>query len=107
MPAISVPIPLLAHVDHVHEVGGPRVLVLLLAALPFVAGAALVTRSRDAFTSSVVLFSAAAGFVHAVVTPEHFGEGLPTGLFMLAVTIGQMAVVVVGLNQPSRTLWRA
>jgi hypothetical protein len=42
-----------------------------------------------------------------VVTPGHFREGLAVGLFTMAVTVGQMAVVVAGLNRPSRALWLA
>jgi hypothetical protein len=107
MPAITVSTALLAHADHGHaaaQLGGPGLLPLLVAVLPFVAGGALLLRSRDA-AATVVLFSAAAGFVHAMVTPEHFREDVAVGLFTLAVTVAQMAVVVAGLNQPSRRLW--
>jgi hypothetical protein len=107
MPAITVPTALLAHAAHAHGVGGPNVSLLVLAALPFLAGAVLLARSPEATTSTVVLFSAAAGFIHAVVTPEHFREDLAAGLFTLAVTGVQMAVVVAGLNRPSRALWLA
>jgi hypothetical protein len=109
MPALTVAA-LLAHVDHVHAVpaaGGPRVVALLLAALPFVAGGVLLLRSRHPLTSTVVLFSAAAGFVHAMVTPQHFQEGLAVGVFTLAITVGQLGGVVAGLNRPSRGLWVA
>ena len=108
MPAITVSTALLAHADHGHaaaQLGGPGLLPLLVAALPFVAGGALLLRSRDAATATVVLFSAAAGFVHAMVTPEHFREDVAVGLFTLAVTVAQMAVVVAGLHRPSRPLW--
>jgi hypothetical protein len=98
-------ITLLAHAGHAHELGGPNLGHLLLAALPFLAGGALLARGRDAAIATVVLFSAAAGFVHAVVTPEHFREHLAFGLFSLAVTVWQLAVVVAGLNRPSRALW--
>jgi hypothetical protein len=102
----QVPTALLAHAGHVHQGGGSGLPALVLVALPFLAGAALTGRSRDAVAWTVVLFSAAAGFVHAVVTPEHFQEGAAAGLFTLAVTLGQMLVVVAGLNWPSRKLWR-
>lgn len=108
MPTITVSTALLAHADHGHaaaQFGGPGLLPLLVAVLPFVAGGALLLRSRDAATATVVLFSAAAGFVHAMVTPEHFREDFAVGLFTLAVTVAQMAVVVAGLNRPSRRLW--
>jgi hypothetical protein len=110
MPAITVPTALLAHIDHVDAVpqaGGPGVLALLLAALPFVLGGALLLRSRDPYASTVVLFSAAAGFVHAMVAPQHFQEGLTVGVFTLAITVGQFTGVVAGLNRPSRALWVA
>lgn len=103
---MTVPSVLLAHADQVHAAaGGSNVASMVLAALPFLVGAAVLTRSRSRVTSAVVLFSAAAGFVHAVVTPEHFREDFAVGLFTLAVTVGQMAVVVAGLNRPSRALW--
>jgi hypothetical protein len=107
MPPITVPTALLAHAAHAHGVGEPSVARFLLAALPFLAGAVLLARSREATTSIVVLFSAAAGFLHAVVTPEHFREDPAAGLFTLAVTGMQMAVVVAGLNRPARALWLA
>jgi hypothetical protein len=106
MPAITVPTALLAHADHAHAAAGESNLAsLVLAALPVLVGAALLTRSRNATAGTVVVFSAAAGFVHAIVTPEHFREDFAVGLFTLAVTLGQMAVVVAGLNRPSRALW--
>jgi hypothetical protein len=110
MLAMTVPTALLGHVDHAHSAappGGPGAPFLLLAVLPFLVGAALVLRSKDAGTSTVVLFSAAAGFVHAMVTPQHFQEDVAVGVFTLAVTLGQMGLVVVGLNRPSRPLWLA
>jgi len=106
MPALLAPTVLLAHAGHVHEAGGPTLAYGLLAAVPFLLGT-LFLRARQATTWNVVLFSAAAGFIHALVTPEHFEEGLAVGLFMLAVTVAQMAVVVAGLNRPSRALWAA
>jgi hypothetical protein len=106
MPAMTVPTVLLAHADHAHAAAGDsNIATLVLAALPVLAGAALLARSRSGAAAMVVLFSAAAGFVHAVVTPEHFREDFAVGLFTLAVTVGQMAVVVAGLNRPSRALW--
>jgi hypothetical protein len=105
MPFLAVPTALLAHADQTHAAASNSdVASLVLAALPFLCGAALLSRFRNR-AGAVVLFSAAAGFVHAAVTPEHFGEDYAVGLFTLAVTIGQMAVVVVGLNRPSRALW--
>jgi hypothetical protein len=99
---------LLAHAGHVDAVaGGSHLPSMVVAALPFMVGAALLGRARNGATATVALFSAAAGFIHAVVTPDHFGEGLAVGLFMLAVTVGQMAVVVAALNRPSRVLWTA
>jgi hypothetical protein len=108
--AAITPIAVLAHaghVDHVRQLGGPNLLPLLLAVLPFVITGALVQRSRATGGSTVVLFSAAAGFLHAVATPEHFAEHFVFGLFFLVVTVGQMAVVVAGLNRPCRALWVA
>lgn len=105
MPVLALPTALLAHADQAHAAAGDSSgASLALAALPFLVGAVLLSRSRHVAVT-VVLFSAAAGFVHAVVTPEHFREDFAVGLFTLAVTVGQMAVVVSGLNRPSRTLW--
>lgn len=109
MPDVTVPTALLAHAAHssaAAQSGGLGILPLLLAGLPFLVGGALLSRSKDAAIRTVVVFSAAAGFVHAVVTPHHFREDLVVGLFTLAVTLGQMAVVVAGLHRPSRGLWR-
>jgi hypothetical protein len=106
MPAIAVPTALLAHADHAHTAAGESGLsAILLAALPFLIAGVVLLRTRNAPTSTIVLFSAAAGFVHAVVTPEHFREDFAVGFFTLAVTVGQMAVVVAGLNRPSPRLW--
>lgn len=105
MTSIALPAALLAHTDQAHAAASDsNVASLVMAALPILVGAALLSRSRNV-AAPVVLFSAAAGFVHAVVTPEHFGEDLAVGLFTLAVTLGQMAVVVAGLHRPSRALW--
>lgn len=112
MPAFMVHTALLAHVGHVDQVSvpgpgvGPGLAGLVLVALPLVGGAVLLARSRNPLLSTVVLFSAAAGFIHAMITPEHFQEGALVGLFTLAMTLGQMAVVVLALNRPSRALWR-
>jgi len=106
MPALTTSAVVLAHAGHTHAAGGTGVAWLVLAALPFLAGAAL-GRARDGAVTTVALFSAAAGFIHAVVTPEHFAEARVIGVFMLAVTVGQMAVVVAALNRPSRALWVA
>jgi hypothetical protein len=104
--SIAAPTALLAHAGHVDAVaGGSHLSSMVVAALPFAAGAALLGRARNGATTAVALFSAAAGFIHAMVTPDHFGEGFAVGLFMLAVTIGQMAVVVAALNRPSRIVW--
>jgi hypothetical protein len=106
MPAIAVPTALLAHADHAHTAeSDSNVASLLLAALPFLLAAVVLRRARHGVASTVVLFSAAAGFIHAVVTPEHVREDLAVGLFTLAVTVGQMVVVVAGLNRPSQSLW--
>ena len=106
MTLITVPT-LLAHAGHAHAAAGEsNTASLVFAALPFLA-AAVLTNFRRGAASTVVLLSAAAGFVHAIVTPEHFREDLAVGLFTLTVTILQMAVVVAGLNQPTRRLWLA
>ena len=106
MPFITAPT-LLAHAGHTHAAAGEsNVAALVFAGLPFLV-AAVITHFRGGTVSTVVLFSAAAGFVHAVVTPEHFQEDLAVGLFILAVAVGQMAVVVAGLNRPARRLWPA
>ena len=106
MPAITVPTALLAHADQAHTAASDsNVASIVLAALPALVAAALLTRSWKSTATAVVVFSAAAGFVHAIVTPEHFREDFAVGLFTLAVTLGQMAVVVAGLNRPSRALW--
>lgn len=106
MPAFAVPAAVLAHADQAHAAAGDsNVASVVLAALPVLVGAALLARSRTNAAAAVVVFSAAAGFVHAIVTPEHFREDFAVGLFTLAVTLGQMAVVVAGLNRPSRALW--
>jgi hypothetical protein len=98
---------LLAHAGHAHAAAGDsNVASLVFAALPLLV-AAVLTHSRRGAVSTLVLLSAAAGFVHAVVTPAHFREDLAVGLFTLAVTVGQMAVVVAGLNRPTRPLWLA
>jgi hypothetical protein len=108
MPAVTVPTALLAHADQAHAAAGDsNVGSLLLAALPLLAVGVVLARTRQATASTVALLSAAAGFVHAVITPEHFREDAAVGLFTLAVTVGQMAVVVIGLNRPTRRLWLA
>jgi hypothetical protein len=106
MAPITTPAVVLAHAGHAHAAapGGTRLAWLVLAALPFLVGAVL-GRARDGAVATIALFSAAAGFVHAVVTPEHFAEAGVVGVFFVAVTVGQMAVVVAALNRPSWALW--
>jgi len=105
MPTAMLSTAVLAHAGHVHDLSGTRVPLPLLAALAVVVGGALPARARNGVTAAVVLCSASAGTIHAVVTPEHFQENLAFGLFFLAVTAWQMAVVIAALHRPSRVLW--
>ena len=106
MPTTLVPT-LLAHAGHADHVGGTHVPVPLFVALAVVIGGLLPARARDGLTGAVVLCSAAAGAIHAAVTPDHFTESAVFGLFFLAVTLGQLVVVVAALHRPSRWLWSA
>jgi|GEM_PF-2544111 len=96
---------LLAHAGHVDDLGGSHVPLPFLAGLAVVVGGFLPARAGDGVTAAVVLCSAAAGTIHAVVTPDHFHETVLFGLFFLAVTVWQMAVVVAALHRPTRGLW--
>ena len=93
-----------AHAGHVHEIDrhGP---VAVLVGLAVVIGGLLPARARSGATAAVVLCAAAAGTIHAAVTPDHFHENVVFGLFFLAVTVWQMAVVIAALHRPSRVLW--
>jgi len=99
-----LPAALLAHAGHPHDLGR-HVPVPVLVGLAVVIGGLLPARARNGVTAAVVLCSAAAGTIHAVVTPDHFEETVVFGLFFLAVTVWQLAVVVVALHRPSRALW--
>ena len=70
---------LLAHAGHVDHLAGSAssnglVAGLGLGLLAVVVGRALLARSSDRLITAVALCSAAAGAIHAVVTPEHFQE---------------------------------
>ena len=93
----------LAHAAH-EEAGGPGsspVFLLFLMVLPVLLGAALLLRGRDPVTSAVCLFSAGAGAIHAVVTPEHLREDVRFGVFFLVVTVLQLVWVLPVLRRPS------
>ena len=93
----------LAHAAH-GEAGGPGsspVFLLFLMALPVLLGSALLLRGRDPVTSAVCLFSAGAGAIHAIVTPEHLQEDLRFGVFFLVITVLQLVWVVPVLRRPS------
>lgn len=45
-----------------------------------------------------------AGLIHLAVAPEHFGEGVEFGLFMLVVGGAQVAAGVLLATRPSRLL---
>src|SRR5438094_9377599 len=93
----------LAHAAH-EEMGGPGVppvFLLFLMVLPVLLGAALLLRGRDPVTSAVCLFSAGAGAIHAIVTPEHVQEDLRFGVFFLVITVLQLVWVVPVLRRPS------
>jgi hypothetical protein len=100
-----LPTAVLAHAGHAHDLGGTRLPVPVLAALAVVVGGVLPARARDGVTAAVVLCAAGAGTIHAAVTPQHFQESIAFGLFFLAVTVGQMSVVVFALHRPARALW--
>ena len=106
-PASTVLLAHAGHVDHIAGSGSSRELpaALALGLLAAVVGRALLARSSDRLMTAVALCSAAAGAIHALVTPEHFQEYTLFGLFFLAVTVWQMGVVVAALHRPSRTLW--
>jgi len=96
---------LLAHAGHAHHLGGAHVPLPVLVGLAVVIGGLLPAQARNGATAAVVLCSAAAGTIHAVVTPDHFHETVIFGLFFLAVTLWQMAVVVAALHRPTQALW--
>jgi len=103
--AVPAAVAVLAHAGHVHDLGGTKVPLPFLAVPAVVVGGVLPARAGDRRTAAMVLCSAGAGTIHAAVTPAHFQESVLFGLFFLAVTVGQMGVVVAALHRPSRLLW--
>src|SRR6266542_2979364 len=81
--------------------GGPGVFGLFLWSLPVLLIAGLLLRSSGPVTSAVCLFSAGAGAIHAVVTPEHLREDLRFGVFFLVVTALQLVWVAFVLRRSS------
>jgi hypothetical protein len=100
----AVPTAVLTHAANA-EAGGPGLFPLFLIALPVLLGAALLSRSRDPVTSAVCLFSAGAGAIHAIVTPEHLQEDVRFGAFFLVVTVLQLAWIVPVLRRSSTATW--
>src|SRR6266540_1347371 len=101
----TVPIVLTHLADHGGSshasAGGPGVFGLFLWSLPVLLIAGLLLRSSGPVTSAVCLFSAGAGAIHAVVTPEHLREDLRFGVFFLVVTALQPVWVAFVLRRSS------
>src|SRR5260221_13729015 len=54
---------------------------------------------------AVALLTLGAALIHLGVTPQHFEEYLPDGLFFLAAGAGQIALAVALVVAPSRRLF--
>src|SRR5258708_5294321 len=100
----TVPTVVLAHAAHA-EAGGPGLFLLFLISLPVLLGAALLSRSRDPLTSALCLFSARAGPIPALVTPERLQEDVRFGAFFLVVTVAQLAWIAPVLRRSSTATW--
>src|SRR5205814_2286662 len=60
---------------------------------------------RDPLPSALCLFSAGAGAIHAIVTPEHLQEDVRFGVFFLVLTVAQLAWIVPVLRRSSTATW--